>query len=56
MFGLDDSSTVGISVAIGVAVIFAVIFVLGLICGLLGVVIEGGLLDVAGHEAMLWLV
>ena len=56
MFGLDDSSTVGINVALGVAVIFAVIFVLSLLCGLIGLVLfEGGLLE-GGHEAMLWLV
>ncbi len=54
MFGLDDSSTVGISVAIGVAVIFAVIFVLALLCGLLSLVIDGGLLGAAVHEAVLW--
>jgi hypothetical protein len=52
MFGLDDSSSIGISVAIGVAVIFAVVFILGLLCALLGLVIDPS----AGHEAMVWLV
>ena len=52
MFGLDDSSSIGISVAVGVAVIFAVVFILGLLCALLGLIIDPG----AGHEAMLWLV
>ena len=52
MFGLDDSSSIGISVAIGVAVIFAVVSILGLLCALLGLVIDPG----TGHEAMLWLV
>lgn len=56
MFGLDDSSTVGISVAIGVAVIFAVIFVLALLCALLSLVVDdGGLLSAVAHEAGLWL-
>ena len=57
MFGLDDSSTVGISVAIGVAVIFAVIFVLGLLCALLSLVIDdGGLLSTTGLEMVKWLI
>ena len=55
MFGLDDSSTVGISVAIGVAVIFAVIFVLGFLCALLSLVIDGGLLSATGLEMVKWL-
>ncbi len=49
MFGLDDSSTIGINVAIGVAVIFAVVFVLALLCGLLSY--EVGLLDAAEEGA-----
>jgi hypothetical protein len=46
MFGLDDSATVGISVAVGVAVVFTVLFALGLLCGILGLVLfESGLLQ-----------
>ena len=52
MFGLDDSSSIGISVAVGVAVIFAVVFKLCLLCALLGLVIDPS----AGHAAMLCVV
>jgi len=55
MLDLDDSSTVGISVAVGVAVIFAVLFVLGLVCGILGLVMFEHRLIEDGHEAALWL-
>jgi len=45
MFGLDDSTAVGINIAIGVAVIFTVLFTLGLLCGILGLVfLENGFL------------
>ena len=45
MFGLDDSTAVGINIAVGVAVIFAVVFALGLLCGILGLVfLESGFL------------
>ena len=41
MFGLDDSTTVGISMAVGVAVIFVVLFTLALLCGVLALVLPG---------------
>ncbi len=57
MFGLDDSSAIGVNVAVAVAVIFTIMFVLALLCGVLGLVmlLEGGFIDAAGHEAMLLL-
>ena len=51
MFGQEESGTVAISIAISVAVLFTVLFTMALLCGLIFLVVDGGLLDLSGHEA-----